>query len=140
MITYVYHLRDYFLPEVACMQMARSAELGNFVRYEMIMIALFAIPLFVQISVCLFCASHVTAQIFGLKSHKPTLIPVSLLLGGFGYWVVLDHIRAMDLLSQYWPPIALTISYGLPIMLVVLGFLFRKTQTSYAKNACYSTR
>jgi len=68
----------------------------------------------------------VSAQIFGLKSHKPALIPVSLLLGGFGYWVVLDHTRAMDLLTQYWPPIALSIAYGLPILLVVLGFLFRK--------------
>ena len=111
---------------VACMQMARSAELGRFVRYEVLMIAFFAIPIFIQISMCLFCASHVSAQIFGLKSHKPTLIPVSLLLGGFGYWVVLDHTRAMDYLSQYWPPIALSIAYGLPILLAVLGFLFRK--------------
>ncbi|BBH20353.1 hypothetical protein Back11_16980 [Paenibacillus baekrokdamisoli] len=112
---------------VPCLQLSRSAELGHFIhRYEMFMIAFFAIPLFVQISMCLFCASHVAAQVLKLQDRKPTLIPVSLLLGGVGYWVVSDRIRAMDLLAMYWPPAALTVAFGLPILLLVLGFLFKK--------------
>ncbi|MBP1994584.1 GerAB/ArcD/ProY family transporter [Paenibacillus eucommiae] len=112
---------------VPCLQLSRAAELGHFIRrYEMFMIAFFAIPIFVQISMYIFCASHVVTQVLKLQDRKSSLIPVSLLLGGFGYWVVSDRFRAMDLLTRYWPPIALTLAYGLPILFVVLGFLFKK--------------
>ncbi|RXT06944.1 GerAB/ArcD/ProY family transporter [Ammoniphilus sp. CFH 90114] len=112
---------------VACMQLARSAHIGMFIhRYEMIMIAFFAISILVQISMCLFCACHSAAKIFGLQDYRPMIIPVGIVLSGLGYWVVLDHNRAMDLLENTWVAIALPIAFGLPLLLWALGFLFEK--------------
>lgn len=120
---------------VACMQLARSAEIGHFIhRYEMIMIAFFAISLLVQIMMCLLCASHAASHLFGLKDFRPVIIPVSLILGSFGYWIVFDHNRAMTYLTDYWPPLALPIAFGLPILLWVLGFFMKKKWTG-TKNA-----
>lgn len=121
---------------VACMQVARSAHIGQFIhRYEMIMVAFFAVSLLVQISMCLFCACHSAAKVIGLKDYRPMIIPVGLLVSGLGYWVVLDHTRAMDLLEKTWVMIALPIAFGLPFVVWLLGFLFKKKlQEAGAKN------
>lgn len=111
---------------VACMQMARSAEIGWFIhRYEMIMVAFFAISLLVQLMMCLFCACISLSQTFGMKDFRPTVLPMSVALGVFGYWVVLDHNRAMHLLADWWPPIADPIAIGVPLLIFLLGLLFR---------------
>jgi spore germination protein KB len=115
---------------VACMQMARSAEIGHFIhRYEMIMVAFFAISLLVQIMMSLLCASHAASHLFGLKDFRPTIIPVSLILGAFGYWIVFSHQRAMVFLTDYWPPIAMPIAFGLPVLLWGLGWFMKKKWT-----------
>ncbi|ARU59903.1 spore gernimation protein [Tumebacillus avium] len=112
---------------VACMQLARSAEIGQFIhRYEMIMIAFFATSALVQTMVSLFCASLSVTHLFGLKDYRPTILPVALILGAFGYWVVLDHNRAMTLLDDYWPMVALPIGFAVPLLLWGAGFLFKK--------------
>jgi spore germination protein KB len=112
---------------VSCMQLARSAHIGLFIhRYEMIMVAFFAISIFVQTSMCLFCACLAASKMAGLKDYRPMIIPVGLLLNGFGYWVVLDHNRAMDLLENTWYIIALPIAFGVPFFIWILGFFFKK--------------
>lgn len=118
---------------VACMQMARSAQIGVFIhRYEMMMIAFFGISLLVQLMMTSFCASLAVSQTFGLKDYRPVIVPVALVLGSFGYWVVADHNRAMMLLENYWPPVALPIAFGLPIGLWLVGFLFKNKLSSSA--------
>lgn len=37
------------------------------------------------------------------------LIPAGLLIGGLGYWLVLDHLRAINFNEIAWPLIALPI-------------------------------
>lgn len=112
---------------VACMQVARTAEIGYFIhRYEMIMAALFAVPLFLQVMICLLCGAQAASRLFGLADIRKMITPVCLMYGGFAYWVVMDHSRAMDLLTFYWPPLCLTIAVWLPILLWVAGFLFKR--------------
>lgn len=119
---------------VACMQMARSAHIGVFIhRYEMIMIAFFAVSILVQISMCLFCSSLSASKIIGLKDYRTMIIPVGVILSGLGYWVVLDHTRAMDLLEHTWVMIALPIAFGIPLLLWIFGFLFKK-KLQFAKS------
>ena len=112
---------------VACMQLARSAEIGQFIhRYEMIMIAFFATSALVQIMISLLAASIAAAHVFHLKDYRPMIIPIALLFAAGGYFAVLDHNRAMTMLADYWPPIALSISIGLPLAMWGLGFLRKK--------------
>jgi len=117
---------------VACMQMARSAEIGLFIhRYEMIMVAFFATSALVQTAMCLFCASLAASQVIGLKDYRPLVLPIALLFGGFGYWTVLDHNQAMNMLSKHWPMVALPLAFGIPLLLYLLGFLRRKKWTNH---------
>jgi spore germination protein KB len=112
---------------VSCMQMARSAEIGMFLhRYEMIMVAFFAVTCFVQIMLLVYCASLSASRVFGLKDYRPMTIPVALVLNGVGYWVVYDHFRAMNLLEGVWPFLALSISFSVPVILLLLAYIHRK--------------
>jgi spore germination protein KB len=112
---------------VSCMEMARSAHIGLFIqRYEMFMIVFFSFSLLVQISMCLFCACRAAANIFSLKSYRPMIIPVGLILNGLAYWVILDHIRAMRYLEGPWVAISVPTAIGVPVLLWGLGFVFKK--------------
>ncbi|WP_442595802.1 GerAB/ArcD/ProY family transporter [Neobacillus sp. D3-1R] len=112
---------------VSCMQMARSAQIGIYIhRYEMIMIAFFAISILTQIMMTLFCASVSVQRIFNLKDYRTIIIPVSLLFGLYGYWIVNDHHRAMKITENLWVYLALSVSILVPILLFILGFFFGK--------------
>ncbi|HYK72559.1 MAG TPA: GerAB/ArcD/ProY family transporter [Pseudoneobacillus sp.] len=112
---------------ISCMQMARSAQIGLYIhRYEMIMIAFFSISILTQIMMTLFCASVSVQRIFNLKDYRKVIIPVSLLFGLYGYWVVKDHHRAMSITENQWVFLALAVSIVIPILLYILGFFFGK--------------
>ncbi len=119
---------------LSCMQMARSAEMGQFIhRYEMLMIALFVVPILIQLMMCIFCAATAAKHVFALKGHRSALIPVSLIFGSLGYWLVLDHVRAMTAITYYWPPLALPIAVGLPAVLFIMGFFMKKKLSQVRK-------
>lgn len=112
---------------VACMQMARSAEIGPFLhRYEMMMVACFAISLFVQLMACALCACLAVSHLLQMKEYRPTIVPITLLMGAISYWVVLDHNRAMNLLTHTWPQIALPITFGVPLVVGVMGLILQR--------------
>ena len=112
---------------VSCMQMARSAQIGYFVhRYEMIMIAFFALSILTQIMMSLLCASVAMQKILGLKDYRKVIFPTAFILSAFGYWVNFDKNRAVDFLEGWWVYISIGIAVGLPSMILVLGFLFKK--------------
>ncbi|WP_308637867.1 GerAB/ArcD/ProY family transporter [Paenibacillus silvisoli] len=112
---------------ISCMKLARNAHMGNFLqRYEMIMIALYSIPILCEIMFCIYATSISAARIAGLKSNR-TMIPiVSVLLGVFGYWIVDDHFRAINYLENFWPWIALPVAFGLPVLMLLLRLMLGK--------------
>ncbi|MFC4324075.1 GerAB/ArcD/ProY family transporter [Litchfieldia salsa] len=112
---------------VSCMQMARSAEIGHFIhRYEMMMVALFALSVLTQIMMTFLCASVSIQRLFGLKDYRPVIIPVCSVLTAYGYWVVFDHERAMMFIETYWVIIAHVIGIGVLGIVFVLGLIFKK--------------
>ncbi|WP_139488240.1 GerAB/ArcD/ProY family transporter [Brevibacillus dissolubilis] len=115
---------------VSCMQLARSAEIGMFIhRYEMIMVAFFAITSLVQTMICILCTSQAASQLFGLKDIRPMIIPSALVLSAFGYWIVLDKVRAVELLEHVWPVWALSIAISLPVILYIVGLFIKPRPT-----------
>lgn len=117
---------------ISCMQMARSAQIGIYIhRYEMIMIAFFAVSILTQIMMTLLCASVSVQRILNLKDYRKVIIPVSLLFGLYGYWVVKDHHRAMAIIENEWVFLALSVSIVIPVLLFILGFFFGKKKKDY---------
>lgn len=112
---------------VSCMQLARSAQIGLFLhRYELVMIVFFAISSLVQVMMCILCASIAAKHVVGVNNINKLFIPIALILGGFGYWIVEDHMRAMELLQHYWPLIAVPILIGVTLLIFLLGTVFKK--------------
>jgi spore germination protein KB len=112
---------------ISCMQMARSAQIGLYIhRYEMIMIAFFAISILTQIMMTLFCATVSVERIFKLKDYRKAIIPVAVIFGLYGYWVVIDHHRAMSITENEWIYLALSVSIIVPILIFVAGFFLKK--------------
>lgn len=111
---------------VSCMKLARNAHIGNFLqRYEMIMIALYSVPVLFEIMICIYGTSSSMTKLFGLRSDRWMIVPASLLIGGFSYWVVGDRFRSMHYLEKVWPYIALPIAFGLPVVMLWLTVIFR---------------
>lgn len=112
---------------VSCMQMARSAEIGLFVhRYELIMVVFFSISALVQVMTCLICASISAKHVVGAKNINKLYLPTALLLGGFGYWIVDDHMRAMHYLEDYWPVLSMSIIIGITVLVLLFGTIFKR--------------
>ncbi|HHY74401.1 MAG TPA: GerAB/ArcD/ProY family transporter [Bacillus bacterium] len=112
---------------VSCMQMARSAQIGLYIhRYEMIMVAFFAISTLIQIMMSLYCSSISLQKVFGMKSYRPLIIPVGLLFGGFGYWIVFDHARAMRFIENEWIGISLSIAICVPLFIWLIGLALKE--------------
>ncbi|TYP79555.1 GerAB/ArcD/ProY family transporter [Paenibacillus methanolicus] len=114
---------------VACMQLARSAHIGLFLhRYEMIMVAFFATSSLIQIMMSLFCASVCASKIVGVNDYRLLLLPTALLLGGTGYWIVADHLRAMIFTADYWPLFAVPVAIGIPLLIGGISMLRRNKE------------
>ncbi|MFC5447136.1 GerAB/ArcD/ProY family transporter [Paenibacillus aestuarii] len=112
---------------ISCMKLARNAHIGNFLqRYEMIMIALYSFSVLFEVMFCIYGTSVGVSKIFGLQSHKRMIVPVCLVLGAFGTWVVQDHFHAIIYLEHDWPRIALPIAFSLPLLMLGLRMLLRK--------------
>ncbi|MNY75158.1 hypothetical protein D3C86_2143600 [compost metagenome] len=58
------------------------------------------------------------------------LIPTALMLGGFSYWIVTDHFRAMIYAEDYWPLVAVPIAIGMPLLLLVAGIIRKKMKSA----------
>jgi len=111
---------------VSCMQLARSAQIGLYIhRYEMIMVVFFAISVLTQVMMSLFCASVSLQKVFNLNDYRPLIIPSSIILAGFSYWIVEDHARAMQFLENEWVVVALSIGIFVPLLIWVLGFVLK---------------
>lgn len=111
---------------ISCMQMARSASIGLFLhRYELVMVALFALSSLTQIMMALFCASISLQRVIGLKDYRKLIFPVALILNGFGYYIVSDHRRALYFLETNWITISVSTAILLPMLIWLFGFFFR---------------
>lgn len=112
---------------ISCMQMARSAQIGLYIhRYEMIMVAFFALSIFTQIMMSLYCAAVSLQKVVGLKDYRKVLIPVFLLFGGFSLWMVDDSGRAMKFTEHEWVGIALSMAICIPLFIWLIGFALKE--------------
>lgn len=112
---------------LSCMQMARSAHIGIFLhRYEMVMVAFFALSCLTQIMMTMFCASIALQKIVGGKDYRKLIPIVSVMLSAFAYYIVSDHRRALYFLETNWITLSLTIAILFPSMMWLLGFFFKR--------------
>lgn len=116
---------------IACMQLARSAELGIYLhRYEMVMMILFGWGTLVQGMALLYFALELLRAVIPLKLARGLFMTaVVVLIIPLHYYMAIDRERLDWLHSYLWPPIALPVALGLPLLLGLVA-LFRKPPSS----------
>ena len=111
---------------VACMQMARAAELSIYLhRYELIMVVMFVYGVVTQSVVCLYCAVGLTAGALPFKVKRGYLIGAAAIVTvGPQYYLAYDRDRYGAFLAMVWPPVSVALAFGLPLLLC-LAALFQ---------------
>jgi spore germination protein KB len=110
---------------IACMQMARAAELSIYLhRYEMIMVVMFFYGVVTQSVVTLYCAVLLTEGALPLKIKRGYLVtgwaaltvPLQFYLGS-------DRDQYGIFLETTWPVASILLTYGLPLLLCMVALL-----------------
>ncbi|HWI62302.1 MAG TPA: GerAB/ArcD/ProY family transporter [Symbiobacteriaceae bacterium] len=111
---------------VACMQMARAAELSIYLhRYELIMVIMFVYGVITQSVVCLYCATGMIEGALPFKVRRGYLISaLALIVMGIQYYLAYDRDRYGAFLAILWPVISVVLALGLPLLICLVA-LFR---------------
>ncbi len=111
---------------IACMQLARAAQLGIFLhRYEMLMVVLFVYSVFTQSIVCLYgCVELAGAALSVGKRGRPWLIlGIGVVSMVIHYLLAFDRQTYAHFLAYEWPWIAVPLGWGLPLLLCLVALL-----------------
>lgn len=110
---------------IACMQLARAAELSIYVhRYELLMVIVFGWGMLTPCIITLHLACEVTAAALPWRVRRGALVLVCGLLTLVPhYYLAYDHDRYGLFLAHVWPRLAVPLAYGLPLLLCAVALL-----------------
>lgn len=120
---------------IACMQMARAAELSIYLhRYELIMVVFFVYAVITQSVVCLYCATELTAAALPFRIRRGWLIVgLGLLSAILQYTVAYNREEYRAFLTVPWPIAATVTGLGVPLLICLVA-LFRPLATTKARS------
>lgn len=117
---------------IACMQLARAAELGIYLhRYEMIMMIFFGWGALVQAMALLYLGLESLREVFALGiSRGWFMLMTTLLQIPIHYFIAVDRERFDMVLNHSWPVISLPVALGLPLLLWLVAMVRRQPSSS----------
>lgn len=110
-----------------------TAEVPIIERNEFLFIQAWIAVAFRPMSIQYFCASHIIAGLFGLKSQKLTtlaLFPIIICIASFP-----RDVFQVFKFSEYVGMIALSIGIALPLILIILGLFTGRRESGQDENA-----
>lgn len=110
---------------IACMQMARAAELSIYLhRYEMVMVVLFVYGVLTQSIVCLYSACEMVRAVLPWKVRRRTLIAVAAALTlAPNYYLAFNRDRYGLFLDWPWPTLTIGMALGIPLALCLVALV-----------------
>ncbi len=118
--------------------LARMVSVGEFLeRTESVMMAIWAAGGFLTVTAMYYSAVLGTAQLLKLKSYKPVIVPIGLLLIFLSVLLFKNHRQLIAFNKEIFPFYALSIEGGLTTLLLVVSLLRhgrRKKSRDYLSN------
>lgn len=109
---------------IACMQMARAAELSIWLpRYEMVMVVLFVYSVYTQSMICLYCATELARAFLPKVNRAWVIAGCSLLSIPVQYALAFDRDWYGHFLATWWPALSVPVAFGAPLLLALLALL-----------------
>jgi len=105
--------------------LARKIEVGDFFeRIEAIMAIIWFISIYLKITICFFGTSLGLAQVLALKDYRPLVVPLGFIMVPMAIASVPNRPYFDMFVSKYWMPYSLTYGLVLPLLLLLLSFIF----------------
>ncbi|MGE5676199.1 MAG: GerAB/ArcD/ProY family transporter [Mycobacterium leprae] len=122
---------------IACMQMARAAELSIYLhRYELLMVVLWCYSVITQSMICLYCCVELITAVLPFKVNRHRLIlTVGLLSIPWNWWLAHDRDAYGDFLAHIWSTVAVAIAFGLPLLVALVALLRPKVRHACNQSA-----
>jgi spore germination protein KB len=117
------------------MSAARYISIADFFEHvESVVMALWVAGAFIKITVFYYAIVLGTAQWLNLKSYKPIVFPIGLLLTLLGLWSAATFTEMKDVLGKAIPFYLTSFQTFIPFLLLVLAYLKQKLIPTMKKN------
>ncbi|EJP6472359.1 endospore germination permease [Clostridium botulinum] len=100
---------------------------GEYQRLEIIVLTVFTIIRFLEVSYCILGASKGVQKIFNLKDYRHILTPVVFLLLNFSYIMFNSIMNSMYVVKNLWSYYGLLIEVILPIIIFIVAIIKKKS-------------
>lgn len=118
-------IRDHFLfPNLETMRMVNIANVIT--RIEAIVAINFMSMGFFKVAVLLYGCSLGSAQLLNLKSYRPLVLPLGLLMAALSFIVSPNTPRMLEFAQKIWSIYSLPFELGLPLLVWLAAVLMRK--------------
>ncbi|MHA6482202.1 GerAB/ArcD/ProY family transporter [Paenibacillus sp. strain BS8-2] len=116
--------------------LTQKVNLGHFVqRIESIVIMIWIVSLFFKITICYYALLLSTSQILNLKSYKPLVIPLSLIVAVLSVTLFPASVSFWEYISEQWTPSVLLFGLIIPaVLLLIAKFKGDGSQASPKEN------
>lgn len=102
--------------------LARCISIGSFVeRIDALPVIIWVLSGFTKIAVCLYAFVLGSAQLLGLKDHRPLILPSGVIIVSLAMLVYDDITQQIDFARYTWPVYSLPFEFGLPFILWLLA-------------------
>lgn len=118
-----------FCVEVAQLQfpllsLIRYISLFGFLeRIDALVMVIWVGGVFIKITVFYYCLSVSTAEFFNLKTYKPVVLPLGVMLVALSIILFSNTMEVSQTLFQILPPYYLFVEVGLPLLLLIIAII-----------------
>ncbi|MBW7453130.1 endospore germination permease [Paenibacillus sepulcri] len=103
---------------------------GSFERLEAIAVSMWVMGCFVKVSVSLFILCHCISQLFGMRSYREIVFPITLLSLIGSVWIFKNGAELLNYLAFTFPLLAFFNQSFLPLLLLVIDTIRRRVENS----------
>ena len=113
--------------------LGRKVSIGGFLdRIEIVVAFIWVFTVYFKLTIINYGLSLGLAQVLGLKSYKILFFPLAFLIITFALFSYPDIVYFHDFIAKAWTPYSLTICFILPLLLLVIGTIRKKSSSSNA--------
>jgi len=122
-------IRDHFIfPNIEAIRMVNVADVIT--RVEAIVAINFMSMGFLKVAVLLYGCSLGSAQLLNLKTYRPLVLPLGLLMAALSLMVSSNTPRLVEFAQKTWPIYSLPFELGLPLLVWLVALLMGKKAPS----------
>ncbi|GGE33514.1 germination protein GerKB [Pullulanibacillus camelliae] len=109
-------------------QLGKEISIGNFIqRIEVMVAIIWILTIFYKLSICLFVTSHGLSKLLHLKEQRSVLLPLILIISVITRIISPNQSFYDQFIRYYWAPASLPIGLGIPLLLLIVGRLRKKS-------------